>query len=44
MQFLEGETLQRHIEGKPLKTEALLELAIQMADCRRGSLEGHHPS
>ena len=32
MQFLEGETLQHRIEGKPLKIEAMLELAIQMAD------------
>ena len=32
MQYLEGETLRHRIEGKPLKTETLLELAIQIAD------------
>src|SRR5919204_1235338 len=32
IQYLEGQTLKHHIEGKPLKTEQLLELAIQIAD------------
>src|ERR671931_285939 len=32
MQYLEGQTLKHHIEGKPLKTEQLLELSIQIAD------------
>ena len=32
MELLEGQTLQRRIAGKPLPTEFLLALAIQMAD------------
>ena len=32
MQLLEGQTLRHLIEGKPLKTDTLLELAIQIAD------------
>src|SRR5437870_6727738 len=32
MQLLEGQTLRERIQGKPLKTETLLDLAIQIAD------------
>jgi Tol biopolymer transport system component/tRNA A-37 threonylcarbamoyl transferase component Bud32 len=32
MELLEGETLKHRIEGKPLKTDQLLDLAIQIAD------------
>ncbi len=32
MQFLEGQTLKDRIAGRPLKTDELLELAIQVAD------------
>src|SRR5216117_1903099 len=32
MQLLEGQTLRERIKGKPLKTETLLDLAIQIAD------------
>ena len=32
MEYLEGETLKRRIEGKPLGTDAILGLAIQIAD------------
>jgi eukaryotic-like serine/threonine-protein kinase len=32
MELLEGKTLKHRIQGKPLKTEVLLDLAIQMAD------------
>jgi len=32
MELLEGQTLRHRIEGKPLKTGALLDLAIQIAD------------
>jgi eukaryotic-like serine/threonine-protein kinase len=32
MQFLEGRTLKHRIHGKPIETEALLELATQIAD------------
>jgi serine/threonine protein kinase len=32
MQYLDGQTLQEHIQGKPLKIPNLLELGIQIAD------------
>src|SRR5215472_12390888 len=32
MELLEGQTLKHRIEGKPMKTDMLLELAIQIAD------------
>src|SRR5437870_5088863 len=32
MELLEGETLKQRIEGKPLKTDTLLDLAIQIVD------------
>jgi eukaryotic-like serine/threonine-protein kinase len=32
MELLEGETLGQRVKGKPLKTETLLDLAIQIAD------------
>jgi formylglycine-generating enzyme required for sulfatase activity/dienelactone hydrolase/predicted Ser/Thr protein kinase len=32
MELLEGQTLKQYIEGKPLKIDTLLDLAIQMAD------------
>src|SRR5215813_4394111 len=32
MEFLEGETLRQHIDGKPLAIEELLNLGIQIAD------------
>jgi len=32
MELLEGETLRQRIEGKPLKTDTLIDLAIQIAD------------
>ncbi len=32
MQLMEGQTLKHRIESKPLKTDALLDLAIQIAD------------
>ena len=32
MELLEGETLSRRVEGKPLKTDTLLDLAIQITD------------
>jgi non-specific serine/threonine protein kinase len=42
MELLEGQTLKRRIEGRPLKTDALLDLAIQIA--RRASSILRHPA
>ena len=38
MEFLEGQTLRNRIEGKPVRTDALLDLAIQIAE----ALEAAH--
>jgi len=32
MEFLEGETLKQHIQGRPLATDKILDLALQIAD------------
>jgi hypothetical protein len=32
MEFLDGQTLERHISGKPLPLDETLELAIEIAD------------
>jgi serine/threonine protein kinase len=32
MEFIDGETLRKHINGKPLHTEEILSLGIQIAD------------
>src|SRR5215831_5092359 len=44
MEFLEGQTLNHMIEGKPLKLERLLDYAMQIADGLDEAFQGHHPS
>ena len=43
MQYLEGQTLRERIGSKPLKTDELLDLAIQIAErAGCGARKGHH--
>ena len=45
MEYLEGKTLKHRIQGKPLGTDEILDLAIQIADgARCRTLERDHPS
>ena len=42
MEKLEGESLKQHIRGKVVELEALLDIAIQVADALSASRQGHH--
>jgi serine/threonine protein kinase len=43
MEFMDGVTLKHRIGGRPMETESLLDIAIQIAEAGRGSRERHRP-
>jgi len=43
MEFLEGKTLKHTVAGRPMELEALLEVAIGVADGQRCTLERNYP-